>query len=260
MIWDLHCHLSGVDGRTPHERIAQIMAVADRMQVDRMIFSMGWPFLLNPKPEDLRRQNDQLVEALSHWHHRAFGFVYVSPEYPQESLEEIERLVANGPLIGLKLWVAKRCREEDIDPLVLRATELKALIFQHTWFKSTGNYPGESTPLDLVELAKRHPEMRLICGHTGGEWEQGIRAVRSSPNIFVDTAGFDPTAGVVEMAVRELGADRVLYGSDIGGRSFASQLAKVQGADVPPRAKELILGVNLKRLLTPILADKGVRA
>ena len=25
MIWDLHCHLSGVDGRTPHERMAALM-------------------------------------------------------------------------------------------------------------------------------------------------------------------------------------------------------------------------------------------
>ncbi len=39
------------------------------------------------------------------------------------------------------------------------------------------------------------------------------------------------------MAVRELGAERVIYGSDAGGRSFASQLAKVYGADVPDSAK-----------------------
>ena len=34
------------------------------------------------------------------------------------------------------------------------------------------------------------------------------------------------------MAVRELGADRILYGSDVSGRSFSSQLAKVHGADI----------------------------
>ena len=49
------------------------------------------------------------------------------------------------------------------------------------------------------------------------------------------------------------------YGSDIGGRSFASQLAKVQGADISDQAKRRILGENLKRLLLPILRDKGVR-
>ena len=61
------------------------------------------------------------------------------------------------------------------------------------------------------------------------------------------------------MAVRELGPERVLYGSDAPGRSFASQLAKVQGADISPAHKELILGANLKRLLTPILNAKGIK-
>ena len=61
------------------------------------------------------------------------------------------------------------------------------------------------------------------------------------------------------LAVRELGAERVLYGSDAGGRSFASQLAKVFGADIPESAKRLLLGENLKRLLRPILREKGIK-
>jgi len=44
----------------------------------------------------------------------------------------------------------------------------------------------------------------------------------------------------------------VIYGSDVSGRSFASQLAKVRGADIPEAAKKLILKENLKRLLSPI--------
>ncbi len=61
------------------------------------------------------------------------------------------------------------------------------------------------------------------------------------------------------MAVRELGAERVLYGSDAGGRSFASQLGKVFGADIPDSAKRLIFAENLKRLLRPILSEKGIK-
>ncbi len=57
--------------------------------------------------------------------------------------------------------------------------------------------------------------------------------------------------------MRELGAERVIWGSDVGGRSFASQLAKVLSADIPDSAKELILGGNLRRLLTPVLKRKG---
>lgn len=62
------------------------------------------------------------------------------------------------------------------------------------------------------------------------------------------------------MAVRELGAERVVYGSDAGGRSFSSQLAKVYGARIPDDAKRLILGANLKRILLPILEAKGMKA
>ena len=77
--------------------------------------------------------------------------------------------------------------------------------------------------------------------------------------MYAEVCGSDPTAGFVEMAVRELGAERVLYGSDAGGRSFASQLAKVLSADVPGAAKHLILGGNLRRLLGPVLLRKGAK-
>jgi len=56
-----------------------------------------------------------------------------------------------------------------------------------------------------------------------------------------------------------VGAERVVYGSDVGGRSFSSQLAKTLGANVPDSAKKLILGGNLRRMLAPILRAKGFK-
>ena len=258
-IWDLHCHLSGVPGRTPDERMVQLIRYADRMGIARLCVYMGMNWSYDPVPEEFRKQNDEVLQALSHWHDRAFGFVYVNPKHVGASLAEIDRCVRDGPMVGVKLWIARRCRDEQVDPIVRRATELKAVVFQHTWLKTVGNEPGESTPTDLAALAARHPDATLICGHTGGDWERGIRAIRAAKNVSADLAGSDPTAGFTEMAVRELGAERVLFGSDAGGRSFASQLAKVTGADVPESAKRLILGGNLKRLLTPILDAKGAR-
>jgi len=259
MIWDLHCHLSGVDGQTPDERIAQIMVYADRMGVERLVFFMGYPWAIDPSPDDLRRQNDQVLQAISHWHDRSFGFAYVSPKHVDASLDEIERCVANGPMVGIKLWVAQRCNDEQIDPFIRRCAELKAAVYQHTWYKAGGNPEGESTPADFAQLAARHPETPLICGHTGGDWELGIRTIRGLKNVSIDLGGSDPTSGFVEMAVRELGPERIIYGSDIGGRSFASQIAKVKGADVPEMARRLILKGNLRRMLLPILDKKGVR-
>jgi predicted TIM-barrel fold metal-dependent hydrolase len=259
MIWDVHTHLHGVDGRTPEERMARLVKFADRMGVERVVLSMGFPFLTDPSPEQLRQQNDQALQAIAHYHDRAFAFVYLTAKHPEASLRELERCVKNGPMVGIKLWVARRCHEREIDPIVERAIELKAPILQHTWMKATGNLSGESTPMDLAALTRRHPKAAFICGHSGGDWARGLRAIRDCPNVVSEIGGSDPTTGFVEMAVRELGADRVLFGSDAGGRSFASQIAKVAGADVPDAARHSVFKDNLKRLLTPILSAKGMK-
>lgn len=259
MIWDLHCHLANVPGRTAEERMAGLVRAADRMRIGRVVVFMGWPWSRDPSPNEFRRQNDQVLQALSHWHDRAFGFAYLNPKYPDECVKEIDRCIRDGPMVGIKLWVARRCRDKALDPIIRRCGELHAAIFQHTWMKTEGNYPGESTPMDVAELAARHPTVPIICGHTGGDWERGIRAIRGSKNVSIGTGGFDPTAGIMEMAVRELGAERIIYGSDAYGRSFASQLAKVRGADIPESARKRILGGNLRRMLGPILKAKGVK-
>jgi hypothetical protein len=259
MIWDLHCHLSGFEGRTPHEKMAEMIRFADRMGIDRLCTYMGYPHLNDPTPEQLREQNDVVLQAISHWHHRAFGFVYLNPNHLQFSLDEFNRCVRDGPMVGVKLWVARRANTPELDPIIERAAALRAVIFQHTWFKTGGNPPGESTPMDVAELARRHPSVPIICGHTGGNWEIGIRTIRGVKNLYADLAGSDPTAGFVEMAVRELDAGRVIYGSDVGGRSFASQLGKVMGADITQAARDSILTTNLRGLLLPILQAKGVR-
>ena len=256
-IWDVHCHLTDAPGETPEERLTAIVKFMDRMGIERVMLSLGYPLLYDPPPAQLREENDQVLRAIKRWPDRAYGFVYLNPNYLQASLDEFDRCVRDGPMVGVKLLAAKRCNAPELDPIAERAAAVQAPIMQHTWLKAGGNEPGESSPYDVVELARRHPNTSLICGHTGGDWELGIRIVRATKGLCVEIAGSNPTAGFIEMAVRELGAERIIYGSDGCGRSFASQLAKAIGADVPDRAKELILGGNLRRLLTPILKAKG---
>lgn len=256
-IWDGHCHINAYAG-TPTERVGKMLEVAERMGVSRLCIYMGTEFHTEPTAEQLKHANDEVLEASLAWPDRVYGWVYLSPAHVELSLAELERCVANGPMVAIKLWVAQNCDTPETDAIVKRAAELKAPVFQHTWQKITGNLPGESTAIDLTRLAARHPEVTFICGHTGGDWELGVRAIRPFKNIYADLAGGDPTAGYTEMAVKELGAERVIYGSDIPGRSFGSQLAKVMGARIGEREKELVLAGNLKRILKPILDAKGV--
>jgi len=261
MIWDLHCHLTSPgQGDTATERVRRLIEIGDRHGIERYCVYMGLRLLKDPSPDELRQQNNAVLEAIKAFPDRLFGFVYLNPKHVQASLDELERCVADGPMVGVKLWVAQSCADPTIDPIIKRAAELKAVIFQHTWYKAGGNPPGESNPDDIATLAKRFPDVPLVCGHTGGNWELGIPAIRAHKNVSIGIAGSDPTAGFVEMAVRELGPNRILFGSDAPGRSFASQLAKVLGANISQQDKDLILGQNLKNMLTPILKSKGLKA
>jgi predicted TIM-barrel fold metal-dependent hydrolase len=232
--------------------------LADRVGIERLILSQGYSANLHPTADQLREENDRVLRAVRHIPDRAYGSVYLSPSHLDVSLKEFDRCVRDGPMIGIgELEIDKRCNSPELEPIVERAVSMKAPILQHCWLKTGGSEPGESSPNDLVELARRHPEATFICAHTGGNWEQGIRMIRDTKNICAEIAGSDPTSGFVEMAVRELGPERVVYGSDVGGRSFASQLSKAMGADIPDSAKALVLGGNLRRLYGPILRLKG---
>lgn len=257
-IWDAHCHLNGVPGATPESRLEHLLRYADRMGIARLCLCMGMEFSQDPSPERMRQENDAVLRAVGAHPDRALGFVYLNPRHTQASLDELDRCVLNGPMIGVKLWVAMRSTAPELDPIVARAAELNAPVFQHTWLKAAGNLPGESTPGELAELAARHPRAIFICGHTGVDWGAGLQAIQACPNVYSDLSGSDPTAGFTEAAVRMLGAERVLFGTDAGGRSFATQLAKVYGADLTDPTRQMILGGNLKRLLGPILTAKGI--
>jgi len=256
-MWDIHAHLNGVGG-TPEERVDGLLDLAARLGIERVVFFLGFDRSHEPSPEQLTIDNDVVLRAVRHRPDRALGFVYLNPQHVEASLAELDRCVAEGPLLGIKLWVAMRCHHPNLDPIVRRAVELRIPVLQHTYYRTVENLPGESTPADLAKLAARHPDATFIAAHTGNDWEKGIRAIRSAPNVYAELSGSDPTAGMTEMAVRELGAERVLYGSDAGGRSFASQLAKVIGADLSEADKRLILRENARRILRPVLQAKGL--
>lgn len=259
-IWDEHCHLGAVPGNTPEERIEVLIECADRLGIERLLVSQGYSSPLHPTADQIRQENDRVMRAVRRFPDRAYGSVYLSPAYPEFSVQEFNRCVRDGPMISIgELETDRRCNVPEMDPIIEQAASMNVPVLQHTWLKTDGNEPGESSPYDLVELARRHPSVQFVCVHTGGDWERGIRIIRSTKNICAEVAGSNPTTGFVEMAVRELGPERVIYGSDVGGRGFSSQLSKVLGARIPNSVKKLILGENLRRLLTPILQAKGYK-
>jgi len=151
-IWDAPTHLSGFVGAV-EQRVAQLLSRADRMGIERLVLSMGTSFVQDPSPEELVRQNDEVLRAVAHAPHRLFGFVYVNPKHTRASVSEMDRWVQDGPMVGVKLWVAVRCYQPELDPIVRRAVELRIPLLPHCFWRVGENLPGESTPAKPTSAA-----------------------------------------------------------------------------------------------------------
>ncbi len=51
---------------------------------------------------------------------------------------------------------------------------------------------SKSVKKDVALLASRFPSVPLICGHSGGDGELGVRAVRRFDNVYIEFSGSDP--------------------------------------------------------------------
>jgi predicted TIM-barrel fold metal-dependent hydrolase len=123
-------------------------------------------------------------------------------------------------------------------------------VLQHAWSMTRIRQRRfHSDPEDVATLARRFPNVRIIMAHLTGCGVRGVLAVKPCDNLVVDTSGAAPEEGIVEFAVEQLGADRVLYGSDVPVRDFAVALARVTGARLAAAAKRKILHDNARTLL-----------
>jgi predicted TIM-barrel fold metal-dependent hydrolase len=118
----------------------------------------------------------------------------------------------------------------------------------HTWRKSTGNLPNESTPTDMAALARRYPEGRFQMAHFGGDWEFGLRAIRSCPNVWADFSGSVNEYGAYELAIELLGEDRIVFGTDLPA-DFHLNLGRVLQGGWPSATLQKILAGNFESLL-----------
>jgi uncharacterized protein len=247
LIVDCHIHIHG-DPEQLAAGVERLLRHADRLDIEKLIVSLGHALCRRPDAARIQADTEYVLRAIECAPDRLDGLIYGSPNNVDMTLKLMQSHIASGPLKGVKLWVCQRCCHPGCDPIAALAAELGVPILAHTWLKTTGNMPGESTPHDLVQLATRHPQTQFVMAHSGGNWERGLRVVADQPNIYTDLCGGDPEAGQTECAVQWLGAERVLFGSDATGRSMASQLGKVIGADISDRDRRFILAENALRV------------
>ncbi|MPZ82311.1 MAG: amidohydrolase family protein [Actinophytocola sp.] len=255
---DAHAHLgSGFRPWRTEDLAADLVATSAEVGIGRSLVStLGTRSLLDhPGPAELRAANEITTAAIARFPAALAGVVYLSPEHPRASLDELNRHVADGRFVGVKLWIAVRANDIRLDPLVERMCELGVPLLQHAWYKTVGATPGESTPADVAELARRHPDLRIQMAHLGGAGKRGVAEIGPHPNIVVDTSGGDPVLGEVDHAVAQLGAERVIFGSDAPIRDPATALAKVLGTRLGEPERRLVLRENALRVYRRLAAS-----
>jgi len=246
MIIDSHVHILHAE----ETHLTALLRDADRWEIERLcISSLSRVWTPNPDEAALEEAARDVQAACEKHPDRFIGFVYVSAAHIEKSRELMERCIKNGPCRFVKLWISQFATDARLTPLYERAIELNAAVMMHTWSKATGNLENESTLHDAVEVSRRFPRLRLWAAHYGGRWEEAGRIAASSPTLCLDLSGGEPEADILDTLLKHLPAERIFYGSDAPGRTFAVQLSKVHGAALSPGQKERILGGNIRRWL-----------
>ena len=233
------------------DSIERLAKAAEAHGVDRVVL-LGdvIAFGYHPTFEQVRVINDGTAASVARHPELYVGFCFVNPENDTAAtLREIEYRVTKQGFRGVKTEACINSRSSRLDPIMEKARELGVPLLHHSWYKSVPDDPNESNPADIANLASRHPEVTIIMAHLGGARVRGVLDIRPYPNICVDTSGSQPIGGLVEYAVKELGAERVVYGSDVQGRDFSAQMGRVLGSRITESDKRKVRGGNAVRIL-----------
>lgn len=248
---DAHNHVWLKDGTLDRERAQWTLKAAERLQIDRVCISC--PVLTeSPTPEEFRAANDAVLQAMAS-SDKFLGFCFVNPGYARESLEELERCIVEGGMVGIKLYHQYFISDPVQTPVLERAVQLGIPVLMHagklTDAASIKKQPRLSNAAHFITAADRFPDTIFIQAHIGGggDWEWNLRVLEeSSRNHYIDTSGSVVDAGIVPRTVAVMGPDRVLFATDM---SFEEGVGKVLDANLSEEVMEKVFWRNMQGVL-----------
>jgi hypothetical protein len=209
------------------------------------------------KPEDFKANNDLVLAAMKQYPDRYIGFFTLNPIYQKESLEEIKRCVDLG-MAGYKGYTQVKVNDPLYYPIIEKLIDLKMIVFLHAECQlgvggyrmkyDVGKPPNTSVPEDFVDAARRFPEAMFHFAHIGGgfDWEYECKSFTNYPNIFVDTGGSNNEENMIDFALRHLGEDRILFGTD---NCYHLNIGKILASNLTGAQKKKIFFENYNNIL-----------
>lgn len=242
MIFDMHMHvdeLPGLGWSMPAQRCVEAM---DRAGIGAAVI-----MTVTDMPEINPQALELIADACAEHPGRLFGFMRVHPWYGDEAVAILDRAVTRHGFRGLKLHpvstLAQPGGTESVR-LIRRAAELGVPTLFHC-----GDDPM-TTPEAIAVAAQACPEATIILGHMGGyaHTEEAIRVAERLPNVLLETSA-NPYPDRIADAVRRVGAERVLFGSDGPVCSPELEVEKIRMLGLSEHDERRVLGANALELL-----------
>lgn len=242
-IIDVHAHYGSLPW-TPCRRsnIKGISEMLDELNVKKCIVSS-----IDAIVYDINSGNEGVKEAIKR-DGRMRGYVTINANYVEESKALVEEYIVKHGFIGVK--VHPDYSHQPIDSpntlkILATADALRVPILVHTYGKG-----GVADPAHVLSVVKHYPDLTIILGHMGGDnWRGGIDTAAKGDNIYVDPCSCtQPHADKIKEAVNALGAERILFGTDMPLLHPSWALGMVESADIATGEREMILHHNAKRI------------
>ncbi|HII06257.1 MAG TPA: amidohydrolase [Methanotrichaceae archaeon] len=208
---------------------------------------------LAPLPKHVRPMNDFFLGAAEGNGLVPFGAIH---PFQPDLEEELDRLLSAG-VKGVKAVPFLQSFYPDdprCDRLYDAVAERDMILLLHA-----GKVPEDlpeffGTPDRFARMVERHPDLVVVLAHLGG-WEMwnGVREhlIPAGENVYFDTAYISPSLSPEEATdlICEMGADRVLFGTDYPWTDQAEEIGFVEKMDLSDQEKRLIFSENARRLL-----------
>ncbi len=174
-------------------------------------------------------------------------YVIVNPLQPK-TYEQARRMLQAPWCVGIKIHPEEHAYKitDHGEELFSFFEEIGAPVMTHSGCPN-------SLPIDFVPFANRHPGAKVLLAHLGngagddGRVDLQVQAVQAAQqgNLWVDTSSSRSILpGLVEWAVKEIGAERLLFGSDTPLYHVAMQRIRIEVAEITAAAKQQILRDN----------------
>lgn len=239
---DFHAHIDEAPAFGWIDPPSKLLPLLDKARVDRACV-MTYRDATTDDPAAL----EYVADALRAHPDRFIGFARLAPTADDSAIALLRTAVDEWGFRALKLHPVSTFQPPGGDAtvrLVREATRLGLPVLFHC-----GDEPM-TTPLAIERLAREVPAARIVLGHMGGYFHthEALTAAARTPNLYLETSA-TPYPQHIAAAVRTLGADRVVFGSDAPGAPPRLEVRKVLGCGLDDEQLAWVFRDSARRLL-----------